>query len=308
MNLLNRENKKLYGYILGIISAACYGLNPLFALPMYEENISVDSVIFYRYLFSAIILALLMLIKGEKFSIKKSEIVPLCIMGTLFVLSSLFLFYSYKFIDVGIASTILFLYPIFVALINLLMFKERLALTTVFSLIVCFVGVFLLCGNGSGDTVDLTGIGLVVLSSLSYAVYIIGINRSSIRAFSALKLTFYAIVVGTIFMIFKLQFLTELDIVSTVSTATNALGLALFPTIISLMLLSMAVKFIGSTPTAILGSLEPVTGIFIGVWIFNEILTGRIITGVILILIAVTIIIAEKKINGGLKRLFSRSN
>lgn len=304
MNLFSRENKKLYGYILGIISAACYGLNPLFALPMYKENISVDSVIFYRYLFSAVILAFLMLTKGEKFRIRKNEILPFCIMGALFLLSSLFLFYSYNYIDVGIASTILFLYPIFVAIINLVLFKERLALTTIISLIVCLFGVYLLCGDGTGKTVSLVGIGLVTLSSLSYAVYIIGINRSKIKAFSALKLTFYAILIGTIFMVFKLELLTNLDMLTTTTSVSYALGLALFPTIISLMLLSMAVKFIGSTPTAILGSLEPVTGIFVGVWVFGEILTGRIITGVLLILMAVTIIITEKKINSSIKQIF----
>src|SRR3712207_1741423 len=89
-------NNRTKGFIYGAIAAASYGMNPLFTLPLYAAGMSVDSVLFYRYLLAAIVLAILMKIQHQPFAIKKNDIPPLLIMGFLFSFSSLFLFISYK--------------------------------------------------------------------------------------------------------------------------------------------------------------------------------------------------------------------
>lgn len=81
----------------------------------------------------------------------------------------------------------------------------------------------------------------------------------------------------------------------------NVISLAVFPTVISLMTMTKAIHYIGSTPTAILGALEPVTALFFGVLVFGEQLTPRIILGVLMIIIAVTLIIGGKSLLKGRK-------
>ena len=115
---------KTKGFIYGAIAAASYGMNPLFALPLYAAGMSVDTVLFYRYFFATIVLGILMKMQHQSFALHKADVLPLVIMGLLFSFSSLLLFMSYNYMDAGIASTILFVYPVMVAVIMGIFFKE----------------------------------------------------------------------------------------------------------------------------------------------------------------------------------------
>lgn len=105
-------NTKLKGYVLGAVAAASYGMNPLFALPLYKEGMDPDSVLFFRYLLAIPLLGIMIKARGRDFRLKRKEIVPLIVMGLLVALSSLTLFLSYNYMDAGIASTLLFVYPV----------------------------------------------------------------------------------------------------------------------------------------------------------------------------------------------------
>ena len=124
-------NTKATGYILGAVAAATYGMNPLFALPLYKAGMDPDSVLFLRYLLAIPILGIMLKSRGRSFRLQRKEIFPLIIMGLLVAISSLTLFQSYNFMEAGIASTLLFVYPIMVALIMSVVFKEKLTLQTI---------------------------------------------------------------------------------------------------------------------------------------------------------------------------------
>lgn len=150
---------------------------------------SVDTVLFYRYSLAVIVLGIMMKFQKQSFAIKRVDVLPLCIMGLLFAFSSLFLFMSYNYMDAGIASTILFVYPVLVAIIMAVVFKEKVSIT-MFSIALAFVGISMLCKSPGGQTLSLVGITFVFLSSLSYAIYIVGVNRSSLKDMPIAKLTF----------------------------------------------------------------------------------------------------------------------
>ena len=189
-------NTKLKGYLWGAIGGATYGMNPLFTLPMYQEGISPDSVLFFRYLFAIPILALIMKFNHVDFKIKHQEIPPLVLMGIMFALCSLTLFQSYHYMDAGIASTILFLYPIIVALIMTFIFKEKLSFITIICLLMATAGIALLYKGEGGSTLSLTGTLLVIISALTYAIYIVGVNRSRLKNMNTIKVTFYVLLFG----------------------------------------------------------------------------------------------------------------
>ena len=243
-------NAKAKGYILGSIAAASYGMNPLFALPLYKAGMDPDSVLFFRYLFAIPLLGIMIKARGRSFKIQRKETFPLIIMGLLVALSSLTLFLSYNYMAAGIASTLLFVYPIMVALIMAMVFKEKLALQT----IVCM----LLALGGIGGTL------LVFASSLSYAIYIVGINQTSLKNVATLKVTFYVLLFGLSLFVARLLYSGVLNTPDQWYLWANLLALAVFPTAISFLCTTGAIQYIGSTPTAILGALEPVTAIFFG--------------------------------------------
>ena len=277
-------NNKTKGFILGAIAAASYGMNPLFTLPLYSAGMSVDTVLFYRYSLAVIVLGIMMKFQKQSFAIKRVDVLPLCIMGLLFAFSSLFLFMSYNYMDAGIASTILFVYPVLVAIIMAVVFKEKVSPITMFSIALAFVGISMLCKSPGGQTLSLVGITFVFLSSLSYAIYIVGVNRSSLKDMPIAKLTFYVLLFGLSVYVVRLQFCTELQVIPTPMLWINAVSLAVFPTVISLVTMTKAIHYIGSTPTAILGALEPVTALFFGVLVFGEQLTPRIILGILMVI------------------------
>ena len=289
-------NNKTKGFILGAIAAASYGMNPLFTLPLYSAGMSVDTVLFYRYSLAVIVLGIMMKFQKQSFAIKRVDVLPLCIMGLLFAFSSLFLFMSYNYMDAGIASTILFVYPVLVAIIMAVVFKEKVSPITMFSIALAFGGISMLCKSPGGQTLSLVGITFVFLSSLSYAIYIVGVNRSSLKDMPIAKLTFYVLLFGLSVYVVRLQFCTELQVIPTPMLWINAVSLAVFPTVISLVTMTKAIHYIGSTPTAILGALEPVTALFFGVLVFGEQLTPRIILGILMVITAVTLIIGGKSL------------
>ncbi|MCM1518097.1 MAG: DMT family transporter [Pseudoflavonifractor sp.] len=300
MEQTNRH--QIRGYILGILAAAAYGTNPLFALPLYARGMSVDSVLFYRYAIATVLMSVLMLAKGESFKVRRSELPALLIAGILFALSSLLLFVSYNYMDVGIASTILFVYPVFVAILMSAMFHEQISPVTVLAIALALMGIVLLSHSGGGASVSVIGIILVVLSSLAYAIYMVALNKSRLRHVTSLRITFYSLLFGSMLFVVRLGFLTRLQPVEGAVSWMCILSLGMFPTIISLIAMTVAIHDIGSTPTAILGALEPVTALAIGVAIFGETLTSRSISGILLVLVAVTLVVVSRPLTAILRR------
>ena len=284
------------GVVLAIISAICYGMNPLGALFLYEEGLNVNSVIFYRFIFASILLAIFMLIKKDSFYLKFKEIILLALLGLLFGISAISLFNSFLYMDAGLASTVLFIYPIFVAIIMALFFKEKNSIITILSIIFAFLGVVLLY-ESDGANVSNFGIFLVIVSSLCYAIYIVIINQY--LKLSALKVTFYSMLFCTITILIHSFFDSSLNIMPLVNFNMwfYTIFLALVPTIISLLFLIKSIQLIGSTSASILGALEPLTAVLIGVYVFNEKITFWLVIGIVFILFGVLLIVLKDYID-----------
>lgn len=289
-------NIKAKGYIYGAIAAATYGMNPLFALPLYENGMNANSVLFFRYLFAIPILVIMIKSRGRNFTIHRADLLPLSVMGLLVAISSLALFLSYNYMDAGVASTILFVYPIMVAVIMALFFKEKITWLTIICILMALGGIAMLYEGENGVTLDPIGILFVMISSLSYAIYIVGVNQTRLKNMATVKVTFYILTFGlSVFMIMFLMG-SELIVPSKWFLWGSIVALALLPTAISFVSTTKAIQYIGSTPTAILGALEPVTAVIFGVTIFGESFTPKLATGIVMIIFSVTLIIAKGNI------------
>lgn len=305
------DNLRLRGYILGIIAAASYGTNPLFALPLYEAGLTPDGVLFLRYITALPILAAMIFLRGQSFRVTLRQLGVMILLGLLVALSSLTLFCSYNHMDVGIASTILFVYPIMVAVIMACVFRERVSAVTVLCIGLATVGISMLMKAPDGSAVSFTGTVLVLLSALTYALYIVAVNKTSLVRIATLTITFYILLFGVGLFAARLS-LDGLPLFPRLPQWhlwLCVLGLAVFPTAISFACTNGAIQTIGSTPTAILGAFEPVTAVIIGVAVFGETLTPRSIFGIALIVIAVVCVIAGPGIQKPLthvRRLFPR--
>jgi len=288
------KNSKFIGYLCGILAAAFYGLNPLFALPLYEQGMDAISVLFFRYVLSVPMLAVPMLVQHIDFRLSKSEALQLAILGLLMMFSSLLLYEAYRFMDAGIASTILFLYPIITALLMAFVFHERVSWVVWGCLLLATVGVFVLCDMSGVSNVSTIGIVLVIISTLMYAAYLVFINKGHITQMPPIKATFYALLVGAAAL--GIALLIQGNITTPQGWYWGcSVGSGLFSTALSLTFTAMAIQRIGSTQTAIMGAMEPLTAVIIGVTVFGEQLTTRSVIGIVMIVVAVTLAVAKKK-------------
>ena len=286
------------GILCAILSAVCYGTNPFGALPLYEEGVNTATVLSHRFGLAVILLAVIMLIKRIDFKVTRREFKVLFSLGILFAASSITYYQSFHFMDAGIASTILFVYPVMVAVIMALFFKEKVTSMTVMAIVLSLVGIGLLYKGGAGVSLSVIGIVLCILSSLAYAIYIIVVNQSSIQM-SSFKVTFYAMLVCEITLILYSFTSPELylHMLPSPRAWSFAVWLSVVPTILSLVFMTVAVHHVGATPTAILGALEPLTAVTIGVIIFGETLTPRLVVGIIFILFAVMLVVLGKDLH-----------
>lgn len=292
-----KASSAVTGFAAGVFAAISYGTNPLGALPLYADGITSGSVLFYRYGFSVIILILWLLARGESLKIKWGHAIKLAVLGTMFAMSSLTLFESFHYMNAGIASTILFSYPIMTALIMVMFYHERVNWRTTIAIVLAISGIGLLYrgGGSGGDTLSATGVLLVLFSSLLYALYIVYVKQMKIEGTPSVKFTAWIIFFGWIslilFMLLKGEPLQMLQGTQWVW----AFQLALLPTVLSLFLINVAIKSIGATPTAIMGALEPLTAVVISCTLFGEDFTLRLAIGILLILSAVMLVIIKKK-------------
>ncbi len=292
-------NKSKYvGILCAVLSAVCYGTNPFGALPLYEEGVNTATVLAHRFGLAVILLAVIMVIKHIDFRVTRREFKVLFSLGILFAASSITYYQSFHFMDAGIASTILFVYPVMVAVIMATFFKEKVTTMTVVAIVMSLVGIGLLYKGGAGVSLSVIGIVLCILSSLAYAIYIIVLNQSNIKM-SSFKVTFYAMLVCEITLILYSFTSPELYLHALPSTRawSFAVWLSIVPTILSLVFMTVAVQHVGATPTAILGALEPMTAVAIGVLVFDEALTPRLMVGILFILTAVMLVVLGKDLH-----------
>lgn len=282
------------GYLLGALSAASYGINPL-AVNLYNDGFNTDSVLFYRYALAIVFIGILMLLQGESFKINRKETLQLLFMGILMSVSSISLFESYNYIDVSIASTLLFVYPALVTIIMMLFYKERPSISIVLALLGVGLGITLLNKGEVSSSQNIFGVSIVILSSLTYAIYIVMTQKSStLRNLSSLKLSFYALTFGILLFVARMICGNELHPLTNMSHYGYVITLALFPTLISLTAMAKAIKYVGPTPTAIMGALEPVTAVILGIIILGERPSICTYIGMIIIVASITLIITSK--------------
>ena len=282
------------GYLCAFISAFTYGLIPLFMIPIKkEESFSVDATLFYRFLIASGAIVFFLFYQKERLRISFREMLIMSLLGLLYALSAEFLFLAYDYLSPGIASTIFFSYPIIVALVLILFYKEKLTLPTLLSLLLVVAGVGVLSIK-KGEALNYIGLGISLLGALVYALYIVIVNKVRIES-SGVKISFYSMLFSSFYFLVKSLLLRESITISSWALAGDLTLFAIITTSLSLVTLVYAVRYIGSTPTAIMGSFEPIVAVLISVGLFGEQLTPSLVIGGMVIIIGVLIDILFRK-------------
>lgn len=298
-------DKSSVGLFLGLMAAVCYGFIPLFTkelqAPAVGLPLSSSTILFYRFGIASLILAAIMFVRRESFRITYAEFVRLVQLAFLSNGAALFLISGYRYCSSsGVATTLHFTYPILTALIMMIFFRERSRLSTWIAIGLSIAGVALLSGVGGGA--QWLGIVLEIISALCFALYLIRVNRSRVSQMPVVKLTFYVMAFGAlIFAAFIAYERADFDISAHYALIPSAPGwlnlclLSVICTVVTNLALVYATQNVGPTVASILGVLEPLTALVLGILFLGEELTPSMAAGIGLILPAVLIIILRRK-------------
>lgn len=244
------SSNKVKGFAAGIVAAVCYGTNPLGTLELYGDGFNSSSVLIYRYLLAVLMFAVVMLFRKESFKVKWGHLIRLGVLGCMFSLSSATLYVSFHYMAAGIASTILFVYPIMTAILMTVFFHEKVTWSTSLAILLAVSGVGLLYQGDGNDKLSTAGFALVMCSSLLYALYIISINQWKNPGMSNIKFTFYILVFGLLTECLSIRLLqaSRYRCFKRLNNGLCAAQLALLPTVLSLFFMTISINLIGSTP------------------------------------------------------------
>ena len=283
---------KLNGFLYGLLSSASFGLIPMFTIPAMQQGMQFESILLYRFAFATLALGVILLIDGQSFRINRRDIPSLLLLAFFYLISAVFLFWGYKFMASGIATTLHFMYPVLTTLIMMLFFREKKSIWRFMAIALAVAGVFFLSQGDDSGSITFIGIFIVLLSALGYALYLVTVSQ--LGQMKGLRLTFYVFLFGTLLLFIGIGTTGHTQPIPNLHTAGNLVMLAIIPTVISNLALVRAVKCIASPLTSVLGAMEPVTAVCVGIFMFGEPFTNSVGLGIILIITAVTVIILKR--------------
>ncbi|MFA8434552.1 MAG: DMT family transporter [Marinifilaceae bacterium] len=278
-----------------LLSAIFFGLMPFFALKTYAEGFNVTNLLLYRYSFAFVLIGLFCLYRGINLRINRKQfllILFLAFVGTMLTTYTLFL--SYQYISSGLASTLHFVYPIVTIVFAAIIYREKFTARKISALLLSVTGIALLSSE-TDSNLNITGIVWAIVSGFLYAIYILGMASKELKKLPPLSIAFW------IFGITALLFLTEclatnqLNTNFTTSSLFYILNLSVWSTFFAVVLFYKGMKYIGPGNASLLSTLEPLTGVFVGIFVFNEKMDVKSSLAILLILTSVLIVIQSKE-------------
>ena len=295
-----RKRIKLNGIFYASVSSASFGFSPLFSLGLLAAGLSDFDVLSYRWLVAGIVLMIYALCKKKSLRLNSfDEAWKVILLSILRSITSVTLLIGYANISSGIASTINFMYPVIVTICMMLFFGEKRSLADIAAIGVSIFGVYLLA---SGDSIIVergnTRLGLIcsLISAFSFAAYYIVMKQVRADKIEVVKFTTWIMMLSAFyFIVCAFIFEGRITLVKDFGSWLNILGLGLWATMVSNITGVKAIRRIGPTHTSILGALQPVTAVILGVLFLGEHLYLRSCIGITLILVAVSVVVMHQK-------------
>lgn len=284
---------KKRGMLLASISAILFGLLPMVTQFLYAGGLHVIAVSFYRYAFMVPILLLLCIQQKLPLRLSKQDAWHLVISISLFSTATMLLLNSsYLYINTGVATTLHFLYPMFVILICKVVYQDKVDGRTRKSLALMMMGIVCFCINVKVDS--MAGLGLALLSAITYAIYLVEMEKKGISKMNPLVFSFYISLFTSLLLL-----MVNLVVPSFSETITCSLfgWLALLSILsfLGLAALQRGSSYIGATSTALFSLFEPITSLMAGVLFLQEEITIWKISGCVFIFIAVIYLAIAKQ-------------
>lgn len=296
------------GILYAILSSLAYAIMPIFAKVAYDNGSNSTSALIFRFLIAGVVLFIYLKIKKVNIKINLKQFFILLIMGALgYTVTTEALFLSYNYLDVGLATTLHYIYPAVVCLLSFIFFKEKVGYKKIISLILSILGVYSLIAF-EDKTLNTLGIILALFSGLCYGINVISLSLKELKYLDHTVLIMYVCFGATLGLIIYGTFTDSIVLRFNFEIIYSYLGLSIISTIFSMILLLKAIELIGSTSASILGTFEAIMSIFLGVIFLGENLSFTLILGSTLIVMSTIILAKDKNDNKNNSTMINKFN
>ncbi len=281
---------KTKGLTYGILAGFIYGFTPILGKLTYLEGSNPISLTFYRNLLS--IPFFFAMLRYNKVSLKaeKAQLKQLAVLGFLASVTALSLYGSYIYISVGMSTTIHYIYPVLVTVACIVIFNDKISKDKLVSLILSTIGITLFFeGN-----INISGILIAFFSGVSFAGYLLFMDKSGLNTIYPFKITFYTASFSSLYLFVFGVISKNLVFSMTFKGWFFTVLVAVFVSFLANTFVALGVKYVGPTVTSIVGMLEPITSIVMGILFLSEPVTFRNILACVLILLGVLIVTLAK--------------
>ena len=279
------------GYIYTALSAIIFGLMPLLTKIIIARGATSLTIAFFRVFYVTIVLFFVLKIKKIDLRLEKRDFLS-AILTSIFGsgLTIIILNESYNYVDTGIATSLHFLYPLFVAILCCFFYGEKIKKKQIISLSFALVGIICFMSKGNGS---LFGYLLAIASGLTYAFYLVKMDKTGLVKMNAFKLSFYLALFTTIEIFTMNLYMQEVVFKMDAIAYVLLLVLALSSSFLATVLLQKGVLLLGSTRASFICLLEPVTSMIVGILWLNEALTFNKGLGGLAIIISLIIFLKK---------------
>lgn len=285
---------KFRGILFTILSAVIFGVTPALASLTYGLGNNSLSMTFYRNLFAIPFLFLILKYKKIPLKIERGELKNIFILSLIGVaITTALLYSSYTYIGIGAATTLHFMYPIFVAMACKFIFKEKLGKGKILSLILAFIGVALFMDTKSSG--NILGDLMALISGGTYAFYILWLDKKDLVKINPYKLSFYIVTFSSFEMFVGNIFGSYIEVNLPLKAYILMMICSILASIVGIVSFQIGVSIIGSTSAAIFSLFEPITSVISGILLFNESLNINKLIGCLIIFVAITYLAIESK-------------
>ena len=279
------------GFVCVIIAAFIFGYTPILGKLSYDGGSNSIMLVFLRNTMCLPIIYAMLKYKKVSIRVTKKEFGKLFILSVFStILTALLLYSSYNYVSVGMATTVHYVYPIFVAIISTVIFKEKITKVKVAALVISFIGILMFFdGNGSGE-VSFLGLFIALASGIAYGIALIYMDKSGLKDYYPLLVTFYTCVCSGVVMLVFALLTNKLTFNLTPEAWGYSFLVSILASVIAITFMQIGVKNVGPTTTAILCTFEPITSVVLGVLLLNEYCSAKVVFGCVLIFVAVGIL------------------
>jgi len=294
--MANRD--AILGVVFALIAAVGFSAKAILVKLAYIDHVDAVTLLAMRMVFSLPFFAGIALWAGHQHAdpLKKHDWYWVFALGLVgYYLSSLLDFLGLQYISAGLERLILFLYPTITVILSALVYKQAIGRKVLAAMVLCYAGIMLVflhdAGIKQGGSAIL-GATLVFASTLSYSVYLVGAGHA-IGRIGASRFTAYAMIVASAACVLQFFLTRSTDSLNvSLHVYELAVAMAIFSTVMPVLLLSYAIRRIGSGNASLIGSIGPVSTIYLAYVFLQENISLMQITGSSLVLMGVLLISA----------------